>query len=162
MTVISGQKQLKAPPDVASTGQQPGDSSVPQEGTCLHGACYLTSREPAAVLSPCRASQYLPSRFKMPFFSSRLQKNKEHFVSTKQALWGIKKIVSPLYPVTADVNISIQVVTPPTSSYLEKLTKMKKNPPTSLNNLSNAPPTPTQKKEASKPNEKVNLNTITK
>lgn len=84
----------------------------------------------------------------MPFFSNRLQKNKEHFDGTKQALRGIKKIVSPLYPVTADVKISIQVVTPPTSSYLEKLTKMKKNPPISLNNLPNAPPTPTQKKNS--------------
>ncbi|EOB07557.1 hypothetical protein Anapl_01980 [Anas platyrhynchos] len=80
------QKQLKEPPDVASTGQQPGDSSVPQEGTCLHGACYLISREPAAMFSPRRASQYLPSRFKVPFFSSRLQKNKEHFVGTKPSL----------------------------------------------------------------------------
>lgn len=64
---------------------------------CTGSDDYLASREPATVHSPRRVFVYLCSRFKILFFSNRLNKNQEHFDGTKQALQGKKENhVTPL------------------------------------------------------------------
>lgn len=128
---------------------------------CTGSEDYLSSREPATVHSPSRVFVYLCSRFKILFFSNRLNKNQEHFDGIKQALQGIKENhVTPLSSKSLCEHFNRTIY----SSHLvpiwrssQKLRKKKK--PTDFlqqsSKCSSYPHPP--KKEESKENKKVNL-----
>lgn len=126
---------------------------------CTGSDDYLASREPATVYSPSRVFVYLCSRLKILFSSNRLNKNQEHFDGIKQALQGKKENhVTPLSSKSRCEHFNKTIYSSHLVPIWRNLTKIKKKTPQiSGNDIPNAPPTPTPKKEESKENEKVNL-----